>query len=155
MTIRTACAVAALATLLGARVVTAQGVVTMRPDAKTVLANQGPKGDKGDRGDKGPPGDKGLPGVQGPTGPAGAVTGYEIVERGPNTVPANNAFVGSVACPSGKKAVGGGVRQLGLSTYAVLTDSYPDRGPFWVSGVRNTGTAPLSVQIYAVCISSP
>jgi hypothetical protein len=157
---RIALAVLALGTLVGATTLGAQQTVGTRPDAKTVLANQGPKGDKGDkgdRGDKGPPGDKGLPGAMGPTGPTGAAVGYEIKQSGIGVVNANNSFTTAALCSTGKKVVGGGVSlaQGTQSTSVVIKESAPDpRGLGWIATVGNTGSVQLLVTIYAICITA-
>jgi len=155
-----ALAVLALGTLVGATTLGAQQALGARPDAKTVLANQGPKGDKGDkgdRGDKGPPGDRGLPGAMGPTGPTGAAVGYEVKVGGVEVVPANSSHGTAVVCSPGKKVVGGGVglAQGTASTSVVVKESYPDpRGLGWITSVTNTGSVQLTVTAYAICITA-
>jgi hypothetical protein len=104
---------------------------------------QGPKGQKGAKGDKGPKGDKGA------TGPAG-VSGYEIVSQTFKEVfiensgsPRGLSEVKTVACPAGKRAVGGGA-DLGTNA---TQNGQQRQVTVSLSAPNGTGTA-LSVQLF-------
>jgi hypothetical protein len=64
----------------------------------------GPAGAPGLKGEKGDAGPQGVPGVAGASG----ITGYEVVSAdfGPMM---DREFRGTVSCPAGKRALGGGV----------------------------------------------
>ena len=112
-----------------------------------VKGDQGEPGPKGDKGDKGDPGDPGAPGAPG-------VSGYEIVstqrlfEGGVNSL-----FNGGVACPTGKKALGGGVRMSSLPApgFELLGSGPGADGIGWGIDVAWTGTADRTATIYAIC----
>jgi hypothetical protein len=92
--------------------------------------------------------------------PAG-VPGYEVVAGTPFTVsPGNNVAV-DVACPSGKKPLGGGASNEADSlseSFAVLTASAPTvNGTGWHVRVKNevpTGIGDITVNPYAVCATA-
>lgn len=71
--------------------------------AQGIQGPQGPTGPQGQPGPAGPPGDEGAPGAQGPPG----ISGYEIVTAGTVTDSSSPKFV-AVACPTGKRVLGGG-----------------------------------------------
>jgi collagen triple helix repeat protein len=89
---------------------------------------QGPPGPKGDKGDPGLQGPQGLQGLQGPqgdkgdtgdTGPAGpqgpsGVSGYQVVEGTVNSLDPFEGFSMTVACPAGKRVLGGGYSGQGM-----------------------------------------
>ena len=117
----------------------------------------GPQGPAGPQGPQGPAGPAGSTGAQGPTGPAGTngVSGYEVVTKaatiaaGPN---ANSDLI--VSCPSGKKAIGGGVEQNSVPA-ATMYGSYPGQaaeGPTWHIALTNGTTSTRQVALYAVCV---
>jgi hypothetical protein len=119
---------------------------------------QGPKGDKGDTGDQGiqgvqgipgPAGEQGLQGLAGEPGQNGA-SGYEIVESSIIGFPPGVAATRSVACPLGKKAVGGGA--FG-GQHGVLGASQPlVGGDIWTAFIRNASASETTqTQAFAVC----
>ena len=78
---------------------------------------QGPKGDRGANGAQGPKGDPGAPGAQGAKG----VSGYEVrtwryskdaenSDMGSGYVGVGSGAIATVACSTGKVAIGGGYR---------------------------------------------
>jgi len=130
---------------------------------------QGPKGDTGDVGSVGPQGEQGIPGPMGPQGPVGptgqqglqgesgppginGVSGYEIVETALTTAHAGLRWSVFVACPMGKKAVGGGFHGQGL----LLETSHPSaNGSEWYIEVLNDKPVDITLRVYAVCVIAP
>jgi hypothetical protein len=103
---------------------------------------KGPKGDKGDKGDS----------VTGPPGPAG-MSGYEVVNTPTATVPAGKNGVAEAACPTGKKAVGGGFLADPEATDWNFIASFPSTdGSSWHIGVTNKGSNDAEIRPYAVCV---
>jgi hypothetical protein len=107
----------------------------------------------GPRGPLGPPGPQGLQGPIGPSGPQGppgepAVTTVDVVTSGPSLSP------GSVSCPSGEIATGGGAEaQTGMlkaSSPHVDADGFPDG--WGAASVASDGTTPTQVTVWAVCV---
>jgi Collagen triple helix repeat (20 copies) len=80
---------------------------------KGELGAAGAKGGPGPQGPQGPKGQAGDLGFQGPVGPQGPAGppgnhGYVIVWGETRDLPPLGAVIGTVACPPGKTAVGGG-----------------------------------------------
>ncbi|MCX5204256.1 hypothetical protein OG897_22740 [Streptomyces sp. NBC_00237] len=123
----------------------------------------GPAGADGPAGAAGPAGPAGGVGPAGPAGPAGApglaASGYEIVNK-EVALPAGADIDNSVACPAGKKAVGGGydiVTAGGSDTTKYLTRvSMPTSGgAAWRVYVKNADTVDATaLRIFAVCMSN-
>jgi hypothetical protein len=143
----------------------------------------GPQGVKGDTGAKGDPGADGAPGAkgdtgstgaqgpagpQGPVGPQGAVgvSGYEVVWSDIGTATGAGYKTQTVACPSGKKVLGGGVRLTttsgGASTAGwYVSGSYPGTNTgsgvapgtgAWTGSVFNANSSGSSNwAVYAIC----
>lgn len=113
-----------------------------------------------------PEGQPGPAGSPGPAGPAGVdgVSGFEIASAR-LTVASRQSAVGQVRCPAGKVAVGGGSlpdpddpRKGAPEDRMEIVVSAPllpsgDGGYGWTATVRNTGTAPLSVVVTAICLT--
>src|SRR5262249_34923724 len=127
------------------------------PASVGLTGPQGPKGDKGDRGSAGPKGDAGPQGPQGLAGPQGpsGVSGWGYYVEG-GEGPADRTGTGSAYCPTGQKALGGGVtsavRTLGVGA---VTQSGPD-GPFgdatgWVVTFRNDRDLPTTKYAWVIC----
>jgi len=122
------------------------------PTAIGAVGPQGPVGEKGPRGDKGEKGEKG------PAGPQG-MSGYEVVEREtPSSLFAQKSTI--VACPAGKKPVGGGgfVSYSPSPQYAlvVIDESRPyDPGTWKVSarGVGSNTSYGWKLYAYAICVN--
>ena len=90
----------------------------------------------GQQGPAGPAGPAGAPGATGPPGATGAqgqkgadgVSGYEIVNTSTNSsIPAGAAALRQADCPTGKKAIAGGVDISG--TIATAVDIFSSCGP--------------------------
>jgi hypothetical protein len=82
---------------------------------------RGPQGDQGEKGERGAKGETGPAGARGPAGPAGpqgprGVAGWEF-RTATFSVTGQGTRSGTVNCPGGKKALGGGV----LTSNAPLT----------------------------------
>src|SRR5690349_7136047 len=127
---------------------------------------QGPKGPKGSKGDKGPKGDKGDKGA---TGAAG-VSGYEVVNQTFKEVFIENSGgmrglseVKTVACPAGKRAIGGGsdlgtnATQNGQQRQVTVSLIGPNgTGTGWSVQLFNNSTSidtSIDLRIYAICAS--
>ena len=100
---------------------------------------QGPKGDKGDKGDTGPAGPRGI-------------SGHETVFGTFNNIGLDGRAQGEVACPAGKKAIGGGWH--GNTPLGVEESYAPGDGSTWYVDVKNLGPTPGSFQVFAVCASA-
>jgi hypothetical protein len=65
---------------------------------------------------------------------------------------------GTIPCPGGKKAVGGGINDdgggLGSNVFVLGTAPKPD-GSAWVSAMQNQSGATVNVTAYAVCVTAP
>jgi hypothetical protein len=97
----------------------------------------GAAGAKGDKGDKGDPGSPGL-------------SGYEIVST---TQSHTASFSFSVACPAGKKAIGGGHNWSFGGTDVWFWQLSPlSNGSGWiVRGNVNRGGVTSDITAYAIC----
>lgn len=113
----------------------------------------GPKGSSGPSGPAGPPGLPGLAGLAGAPGPSG-VSGWQIVVVGQGFSGGSGANW-EANCPSGKKALGGGV----TTTYRGSGFHVSQNGPAgvatgWAAGASySPGTGPQSISAYvwAIC----
>jgi hypothetical protein len=122
---------------------------------------QGPQGGKGEEGARGPAGPKGDPGPAGPAGPQGpagptgptGIGGYQLVISPGLTATPNLTRVGSVGCPSGKKALGGGASFSPVSAAAFMRESAPlDDGVGWGVKVFNGSTTnSFTLFVWAIC----
>jgi hypothetical protein len=117
----------------------------------------GPQGPIGPQGPPGPQGPQGPTGPQGPQGAAGlnGVSGYEVVTKsatisaGPNS---NSDMI--VGCPTGKRPIGGGVRQNTVPA-ATMYGSYPadaGEGPYWHIALTNNTSGAREVTLFAICV---
>jgi hypothetical protein len=130
--------------------------------AKGATGATGPKGDPGPRGDQGPkgdPGPKGLTGATGakgdtgPQGPAG-VSGYRLLKTGsPVPIPAGSAAQGTLICPSGQVAIGGGW-DAGQGVTPPNTSSPTSDGTGWTGAISNNASGTINVMFYAICIDA-
>jgi Collagen triple helix repeat (20 copies) len=119
----------------------------------SVWTNAGPVlGPKGDTGATGATGPQGPQGPQGPKGDPGGVNGYVVVVTNPLPLDPNTEDTGTATCPTGKVAVGGGVK-VADPTELYLIESYPNADG---SGWNGTAAAFVSstFTVYAVCVSS-
>ncbi len=102
-------------------------------------------------GPQGPQGPQGDPGAQGPQGEAGApgTSGYQIVHWTADPVNPGSPVGVQAKCPTGKRAVGGG---LASGQPIAVSDSRPSEdGTLWYVGGKNMGVAPTSVAAYVIC----
>ncbi len=93
-------------------------------------------------------------GPTGPQGPAGP-PGLSAVERVETTSPSNSTTSKSVqiACPAGKRLMGGGARTNGGSPKVMLSASFPDNDNIYRATAAETDAvaAVWSVTVYAIC----
>jgi hypothetical protein len=85
------------------------------------------------------------------------VSGYEIVTGAPIPITAADFDVsGTVNCPGGKVAIGGGVSLASVTAAAVfVTQSRPTAaGAGWAMTIYNGVDGPNTVTFYAVCANS-
>lgn len=134
---------------------------------------QGPKGDQGQRGPKGQKGEKGQRGEAGPKGATGAngVSGYEVVNQTFEGVFIQNSGgfrglseVKTVACPAGKRAIGGGsnlgtnAAQNGQQRQVTVSLNGPNgAGTGWSVQLFNNSTSidtSIDLRVYAICASA-
>jgi len=96
----------------------------------------------------------GPTGPQGPAGPAGS-PGLSAVERVDATSPANSTTSKSVqiACPAGKRLIGGGARVNGGIPEVSLTASFPDNDNIYrATALENDTFNPAwTLTVYAIC----
>lgn len=130
--------------------------------ASVLSVTKGPKGDQGPQGDSGPQGLQGAKGEQGPVGPQGQAGATNVtVQTADGYVPTLLAVSGWLACPSGQRATGGGVRAAkdvlvyetiptNASGAALETGQTPVG---WRVGVENFGDQPATIKVYVVCAS--
>jgi hypothetical protein len=103
----------------------------------------------------GPRGPVGPVGPVGPAGPAG-LTGAERVEA---TSPSNSTTTRTmtVACPTGKRLLGGGVRLNPVLAQLAVQQSFPDNDNVYRASVREVTATALnwSITVFAVCAVAP
>jgi hypothetical protein len=113
---------------------------------------QGIQGPPGQPGAPGSPGQPGQPGPQGPPGPAGT-SGYGIVDGGQVTVGGLQGSRTTVACPPGKRAIGGGVwtenGSLELRSSSPMSPAFGSEG--WFGDVFNRDLLNHWYHVYAIC----
>jgi hypothetical protein len=121
----------------------------------------------GAQGPQGPQGAQGAQGPQGATGPAGSqgvpgMSGYEIVTGNGASIAGNGAGYDIATCPTGKKAIGGGLSPYGSGKPTMpakivslaMAFSAPSDGPSgssWWIGVYNQTAGATQIYAYAVC----
>lgn len=103
----------------------------------------------------GEPGPAGPQGPQGPAGEPGAdgVSGYEYVVVGV-TVPKLGTAQQDAVCPSGKRAVGGGMSSSSFAVARVLESAPMNDGRGWTAAMANTSGAAVTGYVWAVCVVS-
>lgn len=99
----------------------------------------------------------GPTGPAGPAGPAGA-SGLSAVERVETTTASNSSNVKSaqMACPSGKRLLGGGARLNGGEAAVAIQASFPDNDNVYRATGREVVSTALSwsLTVYAVCANA-
>lgn len=102
----------------------------------------------------GPPGPTGPAGPTGPTGPPG-LSGVERVETtsASNSLPSKTAFM---ACPTGKRLLGGGARLNPVLAQVAIQQSYPDNDNIYRATAREIVGTPgnWSLTVFAVCANA-
>lgn len=130
----------------------------------------GPKGDKGEQGAQGAAGPRGVTGPKGATGPAGpsgdrgpvgppgpsGISGWQYLTA-QRYIPPKSGVAWAIACPSGKKALGGGVALTDAypKSYARIIESAPaGQATGWTAHVFNdapAGSYTYSGFVWAIC----
>lgn len=129
---------------------------------------RGPQGPAGSRGAKGARGEKGPAGARGPAGSPG-IAGYEVVSQLFKEVFIENSggmrglsAVQTVACPGGKRAIGGGsdlgtnAAQNGQQRSVTVSLNGPNgTGTGWSVQLFNEetvgGGTSIDLRVYAIC----
>ena len=134
---------------------------------------QGPQGPQGARGRQGQKGEKGAKGDDGPRGFAGiaGVSGYEVISQPFKEVFIQNSGgmrglseVKTVACPSGKRVIGGGSdlgtdpAQNGQQRQVSVSLNAPNgNGTGWSVQLFNNSTSldtSIDLTVYAICATA-
>jgi hypothetical protein len=108
----------------------------------------------GPRGATGAAGRQGATGAIGTTGPAGPLK-LDTVTSGAIANPAGVQTGGSISCPAGEFATGGGIS--GSATTQSANASYPLFDPAtghddgWNAFMNNTGATPATFHVYVIC----
>jgi hypothetical protein len=105
-------------------------------------------------GPAGPPGPPGAPGQQGQQGQQGApgLSGLELVTANSASNSASAKLI-DVACPAGKKVVGGGAHIWDAGSFAALDESYPTSATTWRATAYEVNVTGLNWHLtaYALC----
>ena len=113
----------------------------------------GPIGPTGPTGQKGEAGPAGPQGPQGPQGPAGSngISGWEYRVSSPGfSIPSGDADGGSILCPAGKKALGGGASVESGNTY--VSSSAPNNsGTGWYVWLHNKSSITVTAYAWVIC----
>jgi hypothetical protein len=118
---------------------------TERAQLKGDAGPAGPQGPKGDKGDKGAKGDTGAQGLQGVPG----LSGYAVVEKTQSTTA---SFMGlSVACPAGKRPIGGGGGTPTPAAGVTVRNSFPTGNSWLVVVDAKSPGSGWSYKVQAVC----
>ena len=117
----------------------------------------GPKGDKGEPGPAGPKGDAGPTGPSGPPGPAGptglpGTPGFRDWQLVSKTLVIKYPYGGlAVDCPTGKRAVGGGLTANGPVN---IKQSAPSNGGTgWVASMF-VHWGSVVAKVHAICVAA-
>jgi hypothetical protein len=122
-----------------------------RGDRKLSWSKVGPRGATGVAGPRGATGATGTAGVAGPAGPVklDTITSAAIAN------PAGVQTGGSIKCPAGEFATGGGIS--GSTTAQSANASYPSldaatgHADGWSAFMNNTGAAAATFHVYVIC----
>jgi hypothetical protein len=125
-----------------------------RGDRKLTWSKVGPRGATGATGTRGATGATGAAGTTGPAGPVklDTVTSAAIAN------PAMTQTGGSVNCPAGEFATGGGIS--GSTTTQSANASYPLLDPAtghadgWDAFMNNTGATAGTFHVYVICTTA-
>jgi hypothetical protein len=131
------------------------GVADLSTKARNSLRGQtGPQGPAGPAGATGAAGATGPIGATGAAGAPGAngVSGYAYVQQsiGPNSEESKSVFV---ACPAGKKVLGGGARVTGSATTVAITEAWPETDTRFRAEALEIApdAASWGLVVYAMC----
>jgi hypothetical protein len=125
-----------------------------RRDRKISWSTVGPRGATGAAGPRGATGSAGPGGATGATGPAGPVK-LDTVVSPTIANPAAQQTGGSVNCPTGEFATGGGISgsttaQSANATYPLL-DPATGHADGWTAFMNNTGATAATFHVYVIC----
>lgn len=128
------------------------------PASVGLAAPAGPKGDRGEKGDPGPAGPRGATGAAGPAGPRGqagpgGVSGWQYLTE-TRSIKADGSATLEVKCPSGKRALGGGVAVPYPNLYARVLQSAPAGAAAngWLATVLNSyPNYTISASVWVIC----
>jgi hypothetical protein len=104
-----------------------------------------------------------APGKSAPAAPAVTATmpkppkGYVVVHSGNLTANTGAQTRGTVACPAGTVAFGGGAFTTSTSTNVNINSSFPPTtgSPGWAADLNNASGAAVTFSVYAVCANAP
>ena len=120
--------------------------------AKGATGAQGPSGAPGAAGAQGATGATGPQGEQGAAGASG-VSGYQKIDASTG-IPAGIEITGTLFCPAGKKAVGGGWLTTDNNFQVNVVGSGPTAdGNGWTGGMYNTGTLTQQLTLSVICLN--
>lgn len=108
----------------------------------------------GPQGPQGPTGPQGPQGPQGPAGPTQTLTSIQVYSV--NDAISTGAGGAEARCPTGTLVTGGGYETLqaaDLATYIVEASFPPLNRNSWEVEIFNSGTANVSLTVYALCAS--
>jgi hypothetical protein len=167
-----AAAVVGVAGLAYAAIPASNGTISACRDSKGVLkvidaetgatcpSNQQPLqwNQQGPAGPPGPPGAQGIPGLPGPTGPAGpqGPAGVSGLQSTFATSAHNTAFTKAVTayCPSGKKAIGGGIQAYGTSVTLQASYATSFNAGWQVIAEARSPNADWQLAVAAICVTA-
>jgi len=104
-----------------------------------------------------PAGPTGPRGPAGPAGPAGAAgpPGLSSVERVETTTASNSTSPKTtfLACPAGKRLIGGGARVNGGSPDTAILQSFPDNDNIWraIAAETDAIAGAWSLTVFSIC----
>jgi hypothetical protein len=128
------------------------------PASVGIAGPAGPKGEKGDTGPAGPRGATGAAGPAGARGPAGqsgpsGVSGWVYLTE-TKSIGSDSSANLQVSCPSGKKALGGGVAVPYPNLYARVLQSAPSGAAAtgWLATVLNDyPNYTIRASVWVIC----
>jgi hypothetical protein len=134
----------------------------------SLTGQRGPAGPQGEKGDRGPVGPSGATGPKGETGPAGpqgtqgpagpqgprGISGWQYVVKKGYDLSSGKWDSWSVDCPSGTKALGGGVSSTAPYYTRVLETAPAGEATGWSVAVRNEGGPTLTPYAWVICANA-
>jgi hypothetical protein len=105
---------------------------------------------------EGPQGPRGEAGPQGPQGSAGLNGAANLEYRvQPEAIPSGSTRQWAVSCPSGKRAVGGGVSSSNTVFVRMLEASPLNNGTGWYVGLKNEHSSTVTGYAWVACVTAP